>query len=91
MKCAVKITEVEQEGLLALIGKCVTLFCANYIYTGTLVGVNETCVKLENPAIVYETGPFNDKKWKDAQSLCQDTWYIQTGAIESFGELKDIL
>ena len=75
------------EGLTALMGKTITIFCMNYIYTGELVGVNETCVKLENAKIVYETGPLNDKTWKDAQYL-PNIWYIQMSAIESFGLLK---
>lgn len=83
----VLITERESEGLEALMGQRVTLFCMNYIYTGKLVGVNATCVKLEDAAIVYETGPFNNKKWTDAQDL-PSAWYVQTGAIESFGLLK---
>lgn len=35
------LVEVQNEGLLALIGKRVTLFCSAYIYTGKLVGVND--------------------------------------------------
>jgi hypothetical protein len=84
----IKLVETEdKEGLLALMGRRVTLFCANYIYTGNLVGVNETCVKLQDAAIVYETGAFNDKSWKDAQVLPND-WYVQLTSLESFGELK---
>jgi len=85
MKVVVK--EVEGEGLEALMGQRVTLFCGVYIYTGRLVGVNQTCVKLEDAGIVYETGPFSDKKWKDCQSLPND-WYVATQSIESFGVLK---
>jgi len=59
----------------------------NYIYTGDLTGVNDSCVLLSNAAIVYETGPLTDGKWKDAQSLPGE-WYVQTAAIESFGKLK---
>jgi len=81
------VTEVENEGLTALMGKTVTLFCGVYIYTGKLVGVNQTCVKLENAGIVYETGPFNEKTWKDCQPLPND-WYVATQSIESFGVLK---
>jgi hypothetical protein len=81
------ITEVQGEGLVKLMGENVTLFCMNYIYTGKLVGVNDTCVLLENAAVVYETGSFNDKKWKDAQNLPGE-WYVQTSSIESFGILK---
>lgn len=79
------IIEVENEGLLALLGQHVMLFCANYIYAGTLVGVNDTCVLLDDAKIVYETGPFTDSKYKDAQALPTKTWYVQMTAIESFG------
>jgi len=83
----VLVNEVENEGLVALMGKRVTLFCGVYIYTGKLVGVNDTCVKLEDAGIVYETGPFSDRKWKDCQTLPKE-WYVTTQSIESFGELK---
>lgn len=83
-----KIVEtVEGEGLEKFLGERITLFCANYIYTGNLSGVNETCVLLTDPAIVYETGAFNEKGWKDAQKLPGDL-YVQVSAIESFGKLK---
>jgi hypothetical protein len=81
----VMITENEKDGLLSLMGQRVTLMCANYFYTGVLVGVNKTCVKLESPAIVYETGPFTDSKYKDEQSLNTPYWYVRLSAIESFG------
>ena len=80
-------TEIENEGLEALMGKRVTLFCGVYIYTGKLVGVNQTCVKLEDVGIVYETGCFTNKEWADYQPLRND-WYISTQSIESFGVLK---
>ena len=83
-----KLVEIQDgEGLEKLMGERVTLFCANFIYTGKLVGVNDTCVLLQDPAIVYETGAFTDKAWKDAQKL-PNSWYVQTSAIESFGILK---
>lgn len=87
MKKLVKVEEVEGDGLLGLMGEEVTLFCLNYIYAGKLVGVNKTYVKLEGAKVVYETGAFNEKSWKDAQSLPHD-WYVKMGAIESFGKLK---
>ena len=52
------VEEVNGEGLDKLLGDRVTLFCLNYIYTGKLSGVNETCVLLTDAAIVYETGSF---------------------------------
>ena len=71
---------------MSLLGKKVILFCVNYIYAGDLIGVNETCVKLENAGIIYETGNFQNKTWKDHQSLPAPIWYVQRAAIESFAE-----
>ena len=78
---------VDGEGLEKLIGQRITVFCSNYIYTGNLVGVNQDDILLENPGIVYETGPFDEKKWKDMQSL-PSPWYIRVTSIESYGVLK---
>lgn len=79
--------EIKGEGLEKLMGKNVTLFCMNYIYTGKLNGVNASCVLLGGAKIVYETGELNSGDWQDAQALPGD-WYVQTSAIESFGILK---
>ena len=83
----VEVVEVANEGLVSLLGQTITCFCLNYIYTGILEGVNDTCILLKDPKIVYETGAFNTKDWKDAQSL-PNQLYIQTAAIESFGVVK---
>lgn len=87
MKKIVQVQEVEGEGLMALMGQRITLFCLNYIYTGILEGVNDTCVKLTDAAIVYETGSFSDDSWKDAQNL-PNALYVQMNTIESFTVLK---
>lgn len=81
------VEEVNGEGLEKLIGERITLWCMNYIYTGKLTGVNDTCVLLEDAAIVYETGEFTSKGWNNAQELPND-WYVQISSIESFGILK---
>jgi hypothetical protein len=85
MKKLVQVTEVENEGLIKLIGKRVTFFCLNYIYSGDLIGVNESCVLLENASIVYETGAFTESKFKDEQELGCREFYLQKNTIESFG------
>ena len=87
MKKIVSVQEVEGEGLVGLMGNRVTLFCLNYIYTGKLTGVNDTCVMLEDAAIVYETGEFTTKEWKDAQKLPKPV-YVMLRCVESFMELK---
>jgi hypothetical protein len=80
----VEVIEVENEGFISLLGQQVEIRCNVYIYAGILVGVNQTCVKLDKAVIVYETGPFSDTNYKDAQSI-GDGQYISLGLIESFG------
>mgnify|MGYP001556218797 FL=1 len=87
MEMLVETVKVPDEGFKALMGQRITLFCMNYIYTGRLIGVNTTCVKLTDASIVYETGSFQDKSWKDAQKLPNDL-YVQNNSIESFCVLK---
>lgn len=86
-KLPTQVIEVDNEGLISLLGQNVTLFCLNYIYSGTLEGVNEKVVKLVNSSIVYETGSFEDSKFKDAQKLPKPI-YVSISLIESFTQLK---
>lgn len=82
------IETTEAEGYEALLGERVTLLCANYFYTGMLLGVDETCVLLGAPSIVYETGAWSDKGWKDAQRLPTEKLYVARTSVEAFGILK---
>ena len=86
MKKLVSVVEVEGEGLNALLGERVILFCLNYFYAGTLVGVNEDCVLLEDGGIVYETGAFSENAWKDFQKI--GSVYVRIGMIEAFAKGK---
>lgn len=81
------LVQASNEGLESLIGQKITLFCANYFYSGLLVGVGKNDVKLEDPSIVYETGAFTDNKYKDEQKLGVQFWYVKRAAIESYGVL----
>ena len=87
MKKVVTVTEVEGEGLEALLDQTITLYCMRYIYTGKLIGVNADCVLLDKPQIVFETGPLTTKTWQDAQPF-PNKWYVTKASIESFGILK---
>lgn len=75
----------EAEGLESLLGEKVLLMCVCYFYTGKLVGVNSSCVKLEDPAIVYDTGDWSDEGYSDAQRMSTKYHYVSTDMIESFG------
>ena len=82
------IETTEANAFESLLGEDVLIFCLNYIYTGKLVAVNETTLSLSSPKIVYETGSFSEKEYKDAQPLQCDTWHILLSSIESFGKSK---
>lgn len=88
MKQLVKVEEVENEGLISLMGSRVLLMCAGYFYEGKLVGVNNEFVKLEDVSIVYSTGTWSDKNYADIQKLHEKEWYVMKGLIESFGKSK---
>ena len=82
-----KVVE-EEGGLITLLGKNICLLCMNYFYYGKLTGVNSTCVELSNPNIVYETGEWSNKTWKDAQKLPAKSCFVNLEAIESFFEVE---
>lgn len=81
------VEEVSGEGLEKLLGERVMLMCANYFYTGKLIGVNSDCVLLQDPGIVYETGEWSGPV-KDEQKLHVKEWYVARSFIESFGRAK---
>ena len=83
-----RLMETNETAFESLMGEYVTIFSLNYIYHGKLVGINEINIMLEDAKIVYETGAFSDKGFKNAQSLECKEYYIQIGTIESFGVLS---
>lgn len=83
-----RLVDSEGHPMEDLLGKKVTLLCVSYFYTGVLTGVNSDCVELEYPGIVYETGAWDEKDWKDAQQLPSRYLCVMKSAIEAFGELK---
>ena len=89
MKKKIQVEEVDNEGLISLLGKRVLLMSAGYFYEGELEGVNEQCVKLKDPHIVYAAGAGSDKTYSDIQKLHADEWYVSIGLIESFGVSKN--
>lgn len=87
MKCIVD--EIKGEGFEKLLGEIVTVYCASYIYSGKLAGLNDTCLKLSDCYIVYDTGGHDTKTWGTAEKMPGD-WYIQLSSIESFGIFKQV-
>ncbi len=87
MQKLMNVVETGESAWHELFGEVVTIISLTYIYTGKLVGINGDCVLLEDPKIVYETGEWSSKSWKDAQAL-PNQLYVSKGCIESFGLMK---
>jgi hypothetical protein len=85
MKKLVQVVDVDNEGIVTLLGKKVMVFCMNYIYAGTLEGVNADTILLANSSIVYETGELVGEDWKDSQPMPAPV-YIRCNCIESICE-----
>ena len=78
------IIEVENEGLVALMGEEVVIYAGVFIYSGVLDGVNDKFIRLTGARVVYDTGPLQGKEFlKDEET--GTAWYVMTHAIESFG------
>ena len=82
-----RVVETTDGGFDAVLGEKITLFCGVYIYTGTLSGVNENHLELEDARLVYETGELSTGPWKDAQVL-PSPWRVMMQGIESWGPAK---
>lgn len=87
MKKVVQTTEVDGEGLEALLDEPVILMCMNYHYVGKLIGINKDFVLLEDAAVCYETGEWSAANWKDAQKIGRPL-YVMKDKIEAFARGK---
>jgi hypothetical protein len=82
-----RIVETPDGGFEALLDEKITLFCAVYIYTGRLAGVNEDHLELSEPKIVFQTGNVKAGEWDEAEEL-PTPWRVMRQAIESWGAAK---
>lgn len=46
-----------------------TFVCTNYIYSGQIDSIYADMVVLSNAEIVFETGPLNEKGWRNSEKL----------------------
>lgn len=79
-----RIVETDEKGFEAALGQEIQVWGMVYIYAGKLVGVNSDHIELENPRVVYETGPLTGKTYQDAQPTLGPL-RIMKAAIESWG------
>jgi len=73
----------DQFGPASLVGTNVLVFTTTYIYYGYLHAVNCDFLQLNNPRIVYETGPFNTPKFKDSQPCTSEHLFLSISHIET--------
>lgn len=79
----IPVVEVPNEGLNAFLNKTITVWCLDFIRHGTLVGINDTFIKLNDASIVYETGDLTKNTFKDAQKTSGPI-YVMKQAICHF-------
>jgi hypothetical protein len=82
------IVDDNDAGYIEYLGKICYIQCSSYSYTGEVTGVNSTFIQVSNPSIVYETGPWNNKDWKDCQKLPTDKVTLNIAHIEAIFEVK---
>jgi len=85
MKAIVEVNE--KEGLEGLLGGKIAVWCCNYIYSGILIGVSDSEIKLTDASVVYETGPLGEEQFKLSEKLPSD-WHVRKSAIESYGVMQ---
>ena len=86
MRKVVQVTEVDGEGLESFLNKRIFLVCRSYFYAGTLTGINDTCVLIEDGRFVLESGSFEGKGIASSEKIKGGRIYIQKNAIEAFFE-----
>ena len=86
MKKVIQITEVEGEGLEAFLNKRIFIVCRSYFYAGTLTGINDDCVLLEDARFVLESGSFEGNGIANSEKVKGGKIYVAKNAIESFFE-----
>jgi len=69
--------------LEALVGKEIYVCCTSYAYGGKLAAIKGNLLVIEEPSIVYETGSWKDKEWRDAQRLPTSRVHVNLRQIES--------
>lgn len=89
MKKVVTVTEVDKEGLDAFLGKRIFIVCMSYFYAGTLTGISDSCVLLEDARFVFESGSFEKSGLDSAEKIPGGKCYVQKSAIECFFESKE--
>ena len=77
------IEVVESSNFEATLGENVFITCCRFFYAGELTGVNDTCIELTNPEIVYETGHWREKGWKNSEKIAKKV-VIMLASIESW-------
>ena len=82
------LIETDKHPLDECLGKRVQVWCLNYTYTGNLKSYDERELVLTEPAIVYETGPFNEDGFSDEQETLDEWRVISRSAIESYALVK---
>lgn len=86
MKKVIQVTEVEGEGLEAFLNKRIFVVCRSYFYAGTLTGISQECILLEDARFVLQSGSFEGSKFDESEKVKGGKIYVSKNSIESFFE-----
>jgi len=79
--------EDSDTNLESYLGKEIVIYCCRYIYAGTLVSIDNFCLRLKDCGIVYDTGSAEVDGWETFEKFKNDKC-VALQSIESFGEIK---
>ncbi len=77
------------EGLFKLAEEQVMIFSTNFIRYGILADFNEEVIRLEKPAMVYSTGPFDLPDYKNRQEMPGEFGLVHRRSVESIVFAKE--
>ena len=60
-----------------------TFICTNYIYSGQIENISKDTVVSKNAQIIFETGPINQKGWRNSEDF-PHLLFIARQSIESY-------
>jgi len=73
--------------LQSYLNKKIVIYCCRYIYTGTVISIDDFSLRLKDGGIIYETGSHNADNWESFEAIKKDHC-VALQSIESFGEFK---
>lgn len=76
-----------KQHLQHMLNREIYVCCTGYAYAGVLETAGARSITIRAPSIVYETGPWDEKVWRDAQRLPTARAVVMLSQVESIFEV----